>query len=134
MEPGRARQCVASMLRRGLGVLTAVSAATAAQTWPARPVRVIVPLAHGAPDSDARVIAPPRSATLGQPAVIENRPGANGVPGTEAVVRAEPDGHTLLMVSSSLPINPSLNAACPMTSRASSSRSAWSRSARATSR
>jgi len=89
-------------------VLMTLSIGVHAQSWPSRPVRMIVPFAAGAPDAAARILAQPLQAQLGQPVLVENRPGANGVPGTEAVARAEPDGHTLLMVSTSIAINPSL--------------------------
>ena len=72
----------------------------AAQSWPERPVRLIVPFAAGSfPDTVARVVGEKMSAGLRQPVVIDNRPGAGGNLGTEAVVRAAPDGYTLLLHS-----------------------------------
>ena len=70
-----------------------------AQTWPDRPVRVIVGFpAGGSVDIFVRIVAQSLSEQLGQPFVIENRPGASGNIGTEAVVRSAPDGYTLLAV------------------------------------
>src|SRR5262245_38741208 len=86
-------------LAASAALLPAVSHSTWAQTYPSRPVRIIVPYAPGgAPDIVARVMAQWLSERLGQPFVIENRPGAGGNTGTEAVVRAAPDGYTLLFV------------------------------------
>jgi tripartite-type tricarboxylate transporter receptor subunit TctC len=80
-----------------------------AQTYPARPVRIIVPIAAaGANDILARLIAQWLSERLGQVFVIENRPGAGGNIGTEAVVRAPPDGYTLLSFGASSAINATL--------------------------
>lgn len=72
---------------------------TAAQaTWPDRPIRLIVPYGAGtSTDTMTRLVAPHMSATLGQPIVIENRVGASGAVGSEAVARSAPDGYTLLM-------------------------------------
>src|SRR5215468_112945 len=68
----------------------------AAQVWPSKPVRIIVPFAPGAtPDIVARLLAERLQAKLSQTFVIENKPGASGNLGTEAVVRAEPDGSTI---------------------------------------
>lgn len=79
-----------------------------AQTYPAKPIRMIVPFAAGAPDAAARILAQQLQVQMGQPVLVENRPGANGLPGTDAVAKADPDGYTLLMVSTSIAINPSL--------------------------
>ena len=78
------------------GVL-ALTASALAQTYPARPIKVVVPYAAGgSTDQMARVIQQPLSEILGQPVIIENRAGAGGVIGTYSVVRAEPDGYTLV--------------------------------------
>ena len=71
-----------------------------AQTWPDRPIKLIVPFGPGSfPDMVARVVGEKMSANLGQPIVVDNRPGAGGNLGTEAVVRSKPDGYTLLLHS-----------------------------------
>src|SRR5438046_9921578 len=76
--------------------LLAVSAASA-QDWPARPVRIIVPFpAGGSADLMPRIVAEKLSEKWGQPVIVENRPGAAGNIGADAVFRAEPDGYTLL--------------------------------------
>src|SRR5262245_42794009 len=80
-----------------------------AQAYPARPVRLIVGFPPGGvADMLARLIGQWLSERLGQPYVIENRPGAGGNIATEAVVRASPDGYTLLMVSIPHAINATL--------------------------
>jgi tripartite-type tricarboxylate transporter receptor subunit TctC len=80
-----------------------------AQAYPARPVRIIVGFPPGGgTDLAARLIGQWLSERLGQPFVIENRPGAAGNNATEAVVRALPDGYTLLMIANSNAINPAL--------------------------
>jgi tripartite-type tricarboxylate transporter receptor subunit TctC len=84
----------------------AVPFAARAQSFPTRGITIVVPYAAGGgADLTARLIAPRMQAALGQPVVIENRTGANGVLGTEVVARAAPDGHTLGMVVSSHVIN-----------------------------
>jgi len=82
--------------------------ATAAEPWPMRPVRLVVPFsAAGTADLLARLVAERLGATLGQPFVIENRPGAGGIIGQEQVARAAPDGYTLVISSlGSFVINP----------------------------
>jgi tripartite-type tricarboxylate transporter receptor subunit TctC len=87
-------------LAAGSAALAAVPRIAGAQTYPLRPVRLIVPFASGgASDILARLIGQWLSERLGQAFVIELRPGAGGNVGTEAVVNAPPDGHTLLMVN-----------------------------------
>jgi tripartite-type tricarboxylate transporter receptor subunit TctC len=88
-------------LAAGAAALPALSRFASAQAYPLRPVRLVVPFASGgASDILARLIGQWLSERLGQPFVIEMRPGAGGNVGTEAVVNASPDGYTLLMVNS----------------------------------
>ena len=96
-------------LAAGVAALPAVSRFARAQSYPARPVRIIVPIAAGGgTDIVARLISQWLSERLGQPVVIENRPGAGTNIGTEVVVRAPADGYTLLLVSSDSAINATL--------------------------
>ena len=89
-------------------------AAAAAQSDPARPVRMIVPSgAGGVTDVLARIIAHRLGEKLGQQVVIDNRPGASGIVGSQIVANAAPDGYTLLMVFPSHVVNPSLFASVP---------------------
>jgi tripartite-type tricarboxylate transporter receptor subunit TctC len=88
-------------LAAGAAALPAVSRFARAQAYPTRPVRIIVPIAPaGATDITARLIGQWLSERLGQPFIIENRPGGGGNIGTEAVVHAPADGYTLLMAGS----------------------------------
>ncbi|NDF64361.1 MAG: tripartite tricarboxylate transporter substrate binding protein, partial [Betaproteobacteria bacterium] len=83
-----------------------------AQPWPAKPIKVVVNFPPGgAADQIARVIGQPLSEALGQPVVIENRAGANGNLGGEAVAKSAPDGYTLLMSSGGMvSVNPHIYA------------------------
>src|SRR5262245_22152579 len=96
-------------LAAGAATLPAVSRIARAQAYPTRPVRVIVPFAAaGAFDIMARLIGQWLSERLGQPFVIENRPGAGTNIGTETVVKAPPDGYTLLLAGTPNAINATL--------------------------
>jgi len=91
-----------------VSVVTPWSAATA-QDYPNRPVRIVVPFGAGGPaDVFGRTIAQHLSDSLKQPFVVENRPGAGAITGTDAVAKAEPDGYTLLVMSNTQTVNESL--------------------------
>src|SRR5712691_6121032 len=96
-------------LAAGAAALPAVSRRAWAQTYPSRPVRIIVGFAPGgATDIFARLIGQWLSERLGQSFVIENRPGAGNNIGTEAVVNAPADGYTLLLINPANAINATL--------------------------
>jgi tripartite-type tricarboxylate transporter receptor subunit TctC len=96
-------------LAAGAAALPAMPRIARAQPYPSRPVRIIIPFPAGqATDTIARLMGQSLSERLGQPFVIENRTGAGGNIGTETVVRATPDGYTLLLVGLSSAINATL--------------------------
>ena len=97
------------------GVALALLASPAvAQTFPSKSIRIVVPLAAGGPgDVLARAVGQKLAENVGQPVVIDNRPGANTNIGNEAVAKSPPDGYTLLATASTLTINPSLYANLP---------------------
>jgi tripartite-type tricarboxylate transporter receptor subunit TctC len=96
-------------LAAGAVVLPALSRIASAQAYPARPVRVIVGFAAGGPnDIAARIMAQWLSERLGQPFIVENRPGASSNIATDYVVRAAPDGYTLVMIGPPAAFNASL--------------------------
>ena len=99
------------MLRRStFALLLYASAAALAQSYPSKPIKLIVPLAAaGTGDTLARAVGEAMARELGQPVVVENKPGAGGLVGTEMVAAAAPDGYTLLAVSPSHVINPALH-------------------------
>src|SRR6478672_4002081 len=96
-------------LAAGAGALPAVSRIARAQAYPTRPVRIVVTFPAGSTsDILARPMAQRLQERLGQPFVVDNRPGAGGTIGTEAVVRASPDGYTLLLISGAHTVNATL--------------------------
>ena len=107
---------VARLLREllVLPLACAALAAAHAQTYPAKPVRMIVPFAPGGnTDIIARILVPEMSKALGQQIIIENRGGAGSMIGTEAAAKSPPDGYTLLMVSAAHVINPAMVKSLP---------------------
>jgi tripartite-type tricarboxylate transporter receptor subunit TctC len=96
------------------GLMLALSSAALAQDYPSRTIKIIVPTgAGGITDILARLVGKSLSEQLGQPVIIDNRPGAGGTIGTRAVAQADPDGYTLLMVFPSHAANPALYASLP---------------------
>jgi tripartite-type tricarboxylate transporter receptor subunit TctC len=103
------------MQRRSLGAATAalvlgtLARPAVAQPWPSRPIRVILPVPPGGgTDILGRIVAPHLQERLGQPVLIENRPGGGMTIGTNMVAKAEPDGHTMLLIDTAIAVNPSL--------------------------
>ena len=101
-------------------ILTVVAAtliaasATAQSAWPSKPVKLIVPFTAGSiTDIMARTIAESLSKNLGQPVIIENKPGAGGTIGAAQVAKSEPDGYTVLIVSSGHVLNPAIYPSLP---------------------
>ena len=97
-----------------LALALAFAGGASAQQFPAKPVRMIVPFAPGgATDYMARAIAQKMSESIGQPVVVENKPGANAILGTDLVAKAAPDGHTLFLCAFGHATNPYLVAKLP---------------------
>jgi tripartite-type tricarboxylate transporter receptor subunit TctC len=111
-----------SRTRRGIAVAFALSSAVtaaAADPYPNRIVRLIVPFpAGGSNDVAARIIAPHLEQALGQTVIVDNRPAAGGIVGSDVVAKAPPDGHMLLLVASSHTVTPALNTRLPYEHRA----------------
>lgn len=103
-------------MKRTTGLLAAMlfSAGVLAQSYPSKAIRVIVPFTGGSgTDIIARTVSERLSAQMGQPVVVENRPGAGGTIGQALVVKSDPDGYTILMHSSSQTVTPSTYASLP---------------------
>src|SRR5689334_5720481 len=97
----------------GVAALMLVAPARA-QTYPSGLIRIVVPFAAGGiNDVAARLLQPYLEKALGQTVIIDNRPAASGIVGTDAVAKAVPDGHTLLMVASSYTVLPATTAKLP---------------------
>ena len=104
----------ALLIGAALSPLAAPSTASGQANWPNQVIRIIVPFAPGAfTDVSARLVAQELSEQLGQSVIVENRGGAGGTAGTVMVVRAAPDGYTLLLTDTSLSISPGLYPSLP---------------------
>jgi tripartite-type tricarboxylate transporter receptor subunit TctC len=94
------RTCTAAVAALGFGLVLAAVDVAHAQSYPSKPVKIILPYTPGSPnDVLVRLVAPSLSARLGQPVVVDNRPGGGTTIGAKAVMTAEPDGHTLLFTN-----------------------------------
>jgi tripartite-type tricarboxylate transporter receptor subunit TctC len=106
----RALLCVSLVTVAG----AACAQSAASPRYPAKLIRIVVPFAPaGGTDILARALAQRLAESMGQSVIVENRPGANSIIGTDAVAKAAPDGHTVLFTTQVLTINPSLHAAMP---------------------
>jgi tripartite-type tricarboxylate transporter receptor subunit TctC len=114
MQHMRTRRLTALVTLVTLGTGLVGSAFAQADNFPTKPIRLIVPYAAGGgTDLVMRAIAPGMSEALGQPIVVENRPGAGTITATEAAVRADPDGHLLLAVGAPIYLNTALGIKTP---------------------
>ena len=105
----RGARCMATVL--SLGLLAATHAGlSSAQAFPSRPIRLVIPSPPGGGnDILGRLIAQKMTERIGQQTIAENRAGADGIIGTEFVVRSAPDGHTIMIVSTSFAMNPAIH-------------------------
>lgn len=109
------RAVLASLISTILAVL---APAAGAQDYPSRPIRLVVPFAPGGgTDINARILAEPLGRALGQTVVVDNRPGASSIIGTDIVSKATPDGYTLLINAISLSINAAVHSKLPFDTR-----------------
>src|SRR5260221_7729126 len=104
------KHIMSSILKTGLALAAIAGSASAlAQDYPSRPVRIVVPFAAGGPaDIYARYVGQSLSEALKQPFVVDDRPGAGSIIGTDVVAKSPPDGYTLLMMSNTHTTNESL--------------------------
>ena len=108
-----------SLLRKTISLLGLLglllsSVMAQAQGYPSKPIRLVVPFPPGgSADALARLVGTRLSAVLGQPVVVDNKPGAGGIVGADAVAKAAADGHTLLFANTNIAINPSLYKSLP---------------------
>lgn len=93
----------------GIGAVLISPTLLATENWPSKPIEVIVPYTPGgSTDTVARFVMKELEARLGQPIIIQNRPGANSTIGTAQAARAKPDGYTFLMILAAYAVNPHL--------------------------
>ena len=115
MAPGR--RAIAGLSRWLVFAVCLVCSPGHAQTFPTKPVRIVVPFgAGGVADLTARTVAQKLAESLGQPVLIDNRPGAGGVAAGDTVAKAEPDGHTLLLMSNGTAVSAGLFKSLPFDS------------------
>jgi tripartite-type tricarboxylate transporter receptor subunit TctC len=108
------RRVLSRGLLGGCAALAATALPVQAQTYPSQTVRMIVPFAPGGlNDTTARLLQPTLEKALGQTVIVDNRPAASGIVGTDAVAKASPDGHSLLVVASSHAVVPATNPKVP---------------------
>ena len=108
------RRCMAGALATLLGAVPFGAVALAQEAWPSRPITVVVPYpAGGSNDVFARAVGRRLSEVLGQPVLIDNKPGAGGTLGTGIVAKAPADGYTLAAVSSSFVTNAAVQPRLP---------------------
>lgn len=110
MSPAAPRpRCLACLATAALLVFAGVAAPVLAQDYPTRPVKIIVPFAAGGPaDVYARLVGQRLQEALGQPFIVDDRPGGGSVVGTDVAAKSAPDGYTLLLISNTHTVNESL--------------------------
>jgi tripartite-type tricarboxylate transporter receptor subunit TctC len=114
LRPRHAAIARAAIVLGGIAMVLACAPITARAAFPDRPIRIVVPFAPGGgTDIVTRKLGEPMASDLGQPVVIENKPGAGTIIGTNAVATSPPDGYALLMATFAHAVNPSLNAKLP---------------------